>query len=370
MTVYRHKNSPYWQFDFQVKGQRYTGSTHCDSKSAAKDYERRKRNEIASGVQAQPDITVDESFGNYWSLVGQHENNHVTTEGQLDRMKDHFGAATILRDIDRDAIEKYIARRRGMKARNKTTLVSNATVNRETQLLKRVIRRVPDKYAKPKIDWAGLMLKEPKERTRELSDDEEDRLFAKLPADLSAVVEFAILSGQRRESIITMLWSKVDLRGGRAEVRVKGGSWHSFPLTPRMVALIANRPKVAAQVFTYVCERSAPPRKDRPARVKGERYPFSSEGWARKWKKALTDAGVDDFRFHDLRHTAATRVTRAVGNLKVTQKLLGHSDIATTARYAHASDGDVMDALLRTESRNNPGEVQATAAKPAGKLAK
>lgn len=349
MTVYLHKNSPYWQYDFQVKGQRYCGSTHCESKSAAKDFERRKRNEIASGVQAKPDITIDEAFGNYWLLVGQHENNKVTTKSQLQRMKDAFGATTILRDVDRERIEKYIARRRGEKARNKDTLVSNATVNRETQLLKRVIRRVPAKYAKPEIEWDGIMLKEPKERTRELSADEETRLFAKLPDDLAAVVEFAMLSGQRRESVITLLWSKVYLTERRAEVRVKGGNWHSFPLSPRMVAIIANRPKVGPRVFTYLCERSAPPRDDRPARVKGERYPFSSEGWARKWKKAKTDAGVDDFRFHDLRHTAATRMVRVTGNLKTTQKLLGHSDIGTTARYAHADESDVFKALLAVE---------------------
>lgn len=354
MTVYRHKNSPHWQYDFQVKGVRYHGSTGTTTKTAAKDYEARERARIAKGETAKPDITVDEAFGNYWIQVGQYESNKDATWGQLERLKDYFGATAILRDMDREAIDKYVARRRGQKARNKDTLVSNATVNRETQLLKRVIRRVPAKYGKPEIDWEGVMLKEPKERARELSADEERRLFANLPDDLAAVVEFAMLSGQRRESVVSLLWSKVDLQSGRAEVRVKGGHWHSVPLTPRMVAIIANRPKAGPRVFTYLCERPAPARKDRPARVKGQRYPFSSEGWARKWHKALKDAGIEDFRFHDLRHTAATRVTRATGNLKVTQRLLGHSTIATTARYAHATDDDVMKALLATESRNSP----------------
>src|SRR4051812_9613066 len=100
MTVYEHSNSPYWQYDFQVKGERYCGSTSGTSKSAAKEYERKLRNEIAEGKQAKPDITIDEAFGNYWTLVGQHESNSATTKGQLKRMKAHFGARTLLRDLD------------------------------------------------------------------------------------------------------------------------------------------------------------------------------------------------------------------------------------------------------------------------------
>lgn len=354
MSVYRHKNSPYWHYDFQVKGERYTGTTGCTSKSAARDFVRNKRNEIASGSKAKPDLTIDEAIGNYWMLVGKHEANSKATETQLERLKNRLGATVLLRDLDREMIEKYIAWRRGQKARNKDDLVSNATVNRETELLKRVVRRVPAKYAKPEIDWKGLILKEPSERVRELSADEERRLFEQLPEDLAAVVEFALLSGQRKASIITLLWSKVDLIGARASVRVKGGRWHTFPLSPRMVAILASRPKVGPRVFTYECERSAPKRGDRPARIRGERYPYSVGGWARKWAKAKKDAGIEDFRFHDLRHTAATRVTRAVGNLKVAQRLLDHSTIATTARYSHASDADVARALLLAESRHSP----------------
>ena len=63
---------------------------------------------------------------------------------------------------------------------------------------------------------------------------------------------------------------------------------------------------------------------------------------------------VDDFRFHDLRHTAATRLLRATGNLKVTQQYLGHADIGMTARYAHATTADVRDAVERVQSRNIP----------------
>jgi site-specific recombinase XerC len=68
-----------------------------------------------------------------------------------------------------------------------------------------------------------------------------------------------------------------------------------------------------------------------------------------------------DYRFHDNRHTAATSILRATGNLKAVQKLLRHSDVSTTAKYAHALIDDVRDAMeagekSRNKSRTDDGE--------------
>jgi site-specific recombinase XerC len=65
------------------------------------------------------------------------------------------------------------------------------------------------------------------------------------------------------------------------------------------------------------------------------------------------DAKLLDYRFHDNRHTAATGILRATGNLKVVQKLLRHSNIATTAKYAHALIDDVRDAMEAGEKSRN-----------------
>jgi len=360
MTVYKPKSSPYYHYDFQFKGQRYHGSTGCETKRNAENYERDRRNDAALGIKGKPSLTVDEACGLYWELRAKHEKDQFTTKAQLGRLSERLGRSTRLQEVSFAMMSQYVARRRGDKARNKDTLVSNATVNREVELMRRVTRLAEkSKYEVPEIDWGALLLKEAQERIRELSADEEEGLFAALPEDLAALAEFSMLAGQRRTSMITLLWSKVDLRAGRAEVLGKGDLWHQFPLTPRMVAIIANRPRGCPQVFTYECERPSPKRGDRPGRAKGERYPFSRDGWRRKWAKALEDAGIEDFRFHDLRHTAATRTLRASKNLKAVQKLLNHSNITTTARYAHALEDDVRDALLETDRANtrSPNDV-------------
>lgn len=364
MTVYKPKNSRLYHYDFQFKGVRYHGSTGCQAKRDAERYERDKRTEAALGTKVKPSITMDEAAGFYWKQRGQFEKGS-TVKGQLSRLVERIGPRKLLADISDLDIGEYVARRRAENARYRKTPVSAATVNREVELLRRVVRLVSKTYSVCEIEWSKQKMREPRERVRELTEAEQERLLASLPADLANVVEFAILSGQRRTAIITMLWSKVDLHAGRAEVLTKGDVWHSFPLTPRMVAIIANQPKAAPQVFTYECERPSPKRSDRTGRVKGERYPFSPNGWRRKWAKALKDAGVDDFRFHDLRHTAGSRVTRG-SNLKVAQTLLGHTNIATTSRYAHAHDEDIRAGMLAAESRNIPEGAKVVALKPAG----
>ena len=65
-------------------------------------------------------------------------------------------------------------------------------------------------------------------------------LLKALPTSLHPVVEFGILSGQRKAEIVTLRWADVDLGAARATVWAKGQKPHSFPLTPRMIAIIAS----------------------------------------------------------------------------------------------------------------------------------
>lgn len=345
MSVYKPAKSSRWQYDFQAAGRRYHGSTGCTSRRDAERYEANLRRKVALGEEAKPTITVEDACGTWQAMVGDHLRGKATTLYQLGYLIAGLGRKTMLHDVTFRQVQDYAARRRGM--------VSPTSVNREVQLLRRVVRWTdPRGYEVPQIEWGKLLAKE-QGRIRELTTDEEERLFAALPEDLKPLVEFALLSGQRKSEIVTLRWADVDLPGQRATVSVKGGGRHTFPLSPRMAAIVRDQPKVCAQVFTYVCERPGPNRKDRAQRVKGARYPFSAQGWQRKWRKALETAKIADYRFHDNRHTAATRNLRATGNLKAVSKLLGHSNIATTSRYAHALEDDVRRMLFDTESRNS-----------------
>lgn len=350
------KRSPYFQYDFQRNKRRFYGSTRQKTERKAQAYIDRLIARIDRGEDIKPEITLDDACKAYWIDKGQHERSHATTEYQLANLCALIGANKVLSAIKQKDFRDFIAKRRAS--------VKPASVNREWQLARRVWKHVQRDFAASPIEWGELALREPKERVRELKADEEQRLFDALPEALKPIVEFAILSGQRKSAVVGLEWGKIDWKAGEATIINKGGDPHKFPLSLALVQLILEQPQVddCPFVFTYVCERPAPKRKDRPARRKGVRYPFSQQGWDRKWRQAMTDAGVVDFKFHDLRHTTATRIIRDSGNLKAVSNLLGHTDIRTSSRYAHVDKDDLRLIMEEAESRNTTGKrLTATA---------
>lgn len=338
MSVYKPAKSRIWQFDFRFQGHRYNGSTGCTSKRDAQRFEEGERRKAALGEKVKPSVTVDDACDAWYLAKGQYLRSKKTVEYQLLNLATGIGKTTPLADVTLKALDEYIARRRAK--------VSNTSVNREMQLLRSIVNWAGARgYDVPEIAWKETRLKEAAVQTRTLAQDEETRLFAKLPDSIKPIVEFAILSGQRKNEIVTLRWSDVDLVACRATVWAKGQKPHSFPLTPRMVALIVGQPKVCPQVFTYVAERNSPPRADRVARRKGERYPFSAQGWDRKWRKAVKEAGLEGYRFHDNRHTALSRT----GRIEIAYVLAGHSDIRTTKRYFHTAEDEVRKAMVAGE---------------------
>ena len=112
-------------------------------------------------------------------------------------------------------------------------------------------------------------------------------------------------------------------------------------------------------VFTYVCARNRYDPRTKTIQRKGERYPFTQDGWRKQWSRALAEAKIQDFRYHDLRHSAGTRALRAYRNLKAVQRMLGHNDIKTTLRYTRSDVEDVraaMEAVEKSQSRHTVGE--------------
>jgi integrase len=347
MSTYKPKGSKRYLYDFKFKGHRYHGSTGLTSKRDADRFEAEVRRKAALGERVRPQRTIEEACDAWFHRKGQHLKSANDCLYQLGNLIRGLGASVPLQDLDLKALDSYIAARRAS--------VSDSSVNREIHLLRRVVRwNAKRDIASPEVDWREATLEEPGSRIRELSEDEERRLFAALPENLRPMVEFALLSGQRKAEIVGLCWSDVNEAAALATLRTKGGHEHTIPLTPRMLAIIREQPKVCPQVFTYVCQRQYPKRPNQPHRIKGERYPFSLRGWSRQWRKALSEAGIENYRFHDNRHTAATRNLRSTGNLRAVQGLLGHKDIRTTTRYAHAQHEDVRAMLFATESRNSP----------------
>jgi integrase len=366
MSVYKPKKSPFYHYDFQHRGIRFAGSTGCASKRDAEAFERAKKDEahvqaLTLAAQASAPMALAPAAARYYVEHGQYFRGHGPKELQrfIRWLERELGPHTLLSSIDNDQVAQLVAIRRGEG-------VEPATVNRSvTEPLRKILFRARDMWGQQirKIDWKRHMLKEPQERVRVLGAEEEVRLFDKLRMDYHAVVRFALASGCRVSEIVPgkystgLKWADIDWGARTITVRGKGGKIDTIPVSPGLRKLLFPlRGQHPEYVFTYVCQRQG---KDR---MPGQRYPITREGLRTEWRRAKIDARIVDYRFHDNRHTAATDVLRATGNLKIVQKLLRHADITTTTKYAHVLDDDVRQAMEAAEKSRTKSRTAATKA--------
>jgi integrase len=293
-------------------------------------------------------MSLDEAAGRYWHEAGQHHAGADNTERDLARLIEYFGAAKLLTAITGDDVAKLVAWRRGHKVPNTGRLIAAGTVNCSTvKLLRRLFSRAKEvwgiRFDREPV-WRKHLLKEPTERVRELHDDEAERLDAVMRDDYAPLFDFVRATGQRKTECFSLRWPQVDWGTRQIKRPGKGGREITVPITDEVQAILwPLRGHHPDRVFTYVAECT------RDGRVKGQRYPITKNGLNACWRRIRAAANVADFRFHDFRHDLATKLLRETGNLKLVQKVLNHTDIKTTARYAHVLNEDVAVALNRVQ---------------------
>ncbi len=179
-------------------------------------------------------------------------------------------------------------------------------------------------------------LREDNDRCRFLSEEEEQRIRAVIERDCPEHMpefEIALNIGARQGEQYKLLWSDVSLEGRRATLRrTKNGSTRHAPLnaTARKALedLLENAEEEQNSVF--IGERGKPLKKPRH--------------W---WDKVLEEAEIDDFHWHDLRHTFASRLVMAGVDLRTVAQLLGHKTLQMVMRYAHLSQSHELAAVER-----------------------
>ncbi|WP_245280610.1 tyrosine-type recombinase/integrase [Chelatococcus sambhunathii] len=310
--------------------------------------------------------TLGYCIARYWAEVGQFHAAPKTTWNSLEWLAEHFGSETLLHDVTGEKIAAMVAHRRTIRIRrDKETkrlceipcaTVENATVNRyATEPLRKLFRRARDVwgYSVPYPRWGEYLLPEPQERVREAHEIEETAIIAALGEDYGRLFRFMIATGLRSAGAL-LTWPQVDRVNSIARIRGKRSNgqerWYTIPLTRAALAILDECDgHHQTHVFTYVTRRAQ--KIEGKALPKGTRMPITDSGFKTEWRRCVYDEGIaPGFRRHDTRHTTGTRFLRATGNLKATQKLLGHSRIETTLRYAHVLIDDVRAGLEQMEA--------------------
>ena len=202
---------------------------------------------------------------------------------------------------------------------------SPRTVNLEMSCLSRLFRLAKDQELF--IDENPVSNIKPFEihygADRILSPEEEQKLIAASPAHLKNIITCALNTGMRRGEIIGLKWSNVKLDQGYLlleATNTKSKRERRVPINFIMKELLEELElSRGASVFLN---------------SQGKPY-HDGIGIRRSFYTARKKAGIEDFRFHDLRHTAATRMVEAGVSLFTVGQILGHTDPKTTMRYAH-----------------------------------
>lgn len=375
MSIYRDDRSPYWQFDFRVKGRRFSGSTKCENEHDAAQVEaaeRIKAKALIERIEAETraPLTIERACKRWWNEHGRHLND-PDLEARLDWIVAQIGPRTMLHTITDDTVSRLVELRRldvkrsGADEDGKPLYreISARTVNKTTvSLLRRVVRRARENWNAVILrepTWKNHFLKETKRPVRELTPAEDAALDAAERYDYALLRKFAEITGLRRGNLL-LRWTQVDFDLGVVRVIAKGGVPRVIPMTREAYAILWSRRGHHKEfVFTYVAARTRKnPKGANGERVKGQRYPITYSGFGSQKARTWSAAGVDA-RIHDLRHTTGMRTLRATGNLRLVQKLLGHTDIAITAKfYTDATIEDLRAGMETTAAATPPAQLE------------
>lgn len=137
-----------------------------------------------------------------------------------------------------------------------------------------------------------------------------------------AILKLLVFTGARKGEIETLRWDAVDFEGGYLRLADSKTGQKAFPLNAGALEILSKITRLAGSPYVFPAHRS------------DGHY----EGTPKVWRIIRSMAGLDDVRLHDLRHSFASIAVSGGASLPIIGALLGHTDSATTQRYAHLHD--------------------------------
>ena len=307
------KRGKTWWIDFTTPGgERIRRSAATEDKTQAQELHDQLKAESwrVDKLGEKQRRTWDEAAYK-WLLDTEHKRSHGQDVAQVAWLQRHF-RGHYLDQLTRDVIAQV-----GESKRQQT---SPATANRLLALIRSILRRAA-------LDWEWIdkppvikLYREPKRRVRYLTPQQALTLLNELPPHLADIVRFSLATGLRRSNVTRLDWSQVDLKRRVAWIhgdQAKAGKPIHVTLNATALDVLTRQiGKHQARVFTY---------KGKPV----------TQVNTKAWYGALKRAGIEDFRWHDLRHTWASWLTQQGVPLNVIQEMGAWESAEMVRRYAH-----------------------------------
>lgn len=260
-----------------------------------------------------------------WLQETDHKADHHKDISKLVWL-DQFLGKVYLDEINRELVDHI--------GQSKRKEASSATANRYLALLRAILRMARDEW-----EWVDRipnvrLFQEPRKRIRWITHEEAILLIRELPAHLAAMAAFTLATGLRQRNVSYLRWSQVDLDRAVAWIHAdqsKSRKAIAIPLNEDAQRVLHQRKgKHPEFVFTY---------QGKPV----------ARTTTKAWQRALANAGIEDFRWHDLRHTWASWHVQHGTSLQELQELGGWASFEMVLRYAHLAADHLKNAASRIE---------------------
>lgn len=334
--VYEHPpQSGVWWIQYFVDGRRRREKVG-GRQAAIHRYQQRKT-EAREGRLPTPQRNA--AFDTFVEEYLEGEKSRLRAYSEYQRhgrvWSERFGSRPLRSIIPLD-VQNWVTKRREQ--------VEPATVNRELSFLRRVfnvalandlVERNPVKLVK--------LFREPSGRVRYLTEEEEARLQRGLDVVRWRIIAFAMNTGLRQAEQFHLRWEHVNFAARVLTVpRSKHGGARHVPLNDTSMEILRALPSRFKGGFVF------------PSR--SGKTPINATNFRQRvFNPAVAAAGIEDFRWHDLRHTFASRLTMAGVDLNTIRELMGHKTLAMTLRYAHLSPKHLHDAVRQLDSSGSSG---------------
>jgi len=307
------KRGSTWWIDFTTpSGERIRCTANTKEKSEAQEFHDKLKSDAwrVSKLGEKPKHTWDEAALK-WLHESQHKATHEEAKGKI-RWLQQFFRGRSLESIDRDLIAAI--------GDAKAQQTSPATANRTLGLIRAILRKAA--YEWEWIDNAPKvkLFHEAKRRIRWITPEQASGLLAELPEHQRDFAQFALATGLRQANVMKLEWSQVDMVRSVAWIhpdQAKGRKAIHIPLNSVAMAVLTRQVgKHPSRVFTF---------RGNPIRQVN----------TKAWHNALKRAGIEDFRWHDLRHTWASWLVQHGTPLNVVQEMGAWESEGMVRRYAH-----------------------------------
>jgi integrase len=348
-----YKRNTVWWYSIFIEGERVCESTGTSNRRKAEQIERQRREELNDRRHRLPQTNPDITFG---TLAARFIAERMSTPYSVDRLQHllPFFADVSVRDINQSLTRKYRQERYEERQSLKP-----ATVNRDLSVLRRVLNWGVEEGITTANPLGKLRLERERRTKRPvMSVREEKVLMEHAPVHLRRIILCAVDTGLRRGEIVTQRWEDVDFDNRILHVshsKTPEGESRIVPLTGRLYNLLLSFRKDRGIIFTYAPATGTPanPTDNIQAEVvKTDSTPHPIKIVKTAWASSLRRAGLRHFRFHDLRHTANTRLMLAGVLQEVRRELIGHSSQHsrdTNDRYSQIGLAELKDAIAKLE---------------------